>query len=405
MPIWPVSFINGIFQVADADGAQYPITMQGNPVLNFNPGWSPRGLQTGLAPFHILELDHEGGASAFWLLDNGLDFRGNAVVHMRAEDRVRFFAHVEPLVRSLFDESVKAPHSGIPAAAHEFNGFLPASVYELLVEAADRTIGRPDLVSLDRLDELGGYGRNNISLSPSWIVQAMNHAMRPAASVQERLDLPQHTVLRHFDRGLGIAYYLLEGVDAPDRHLYVPAVGAVFTRSTPGPDTLVLLAQLIVWYATHADRAVMLPEAEGLEPELVHAVPPPQYGLDEPPAGRVQDDYVVAADPHGEATLPYEDPAVDTILPTPIPAEPVLPTHEPEMTPPVPADAYYDGYAEPEPVRTGVKGGEDEPEPAYAAPYREPVGADAARHAHAPLAPPVAPRQNWWQRLLGLGQG
>ncbi len=398
MPIWPVSFIDGIFQVADADGAHYPITMQGNAVPHFNPGWSPRGLQTGLAPFHILELDHDSGASAFWLLDNGLDFRGNAVVHMRAEDRVRFFAHVEPLVRSLFDESVKAPHSGIPAAAHEFDGFLPASVYELLVEAVDRAVGRPDLVSLDRLDELGGYGRDGVSLSPSWIAQAMRPAMHQA-SATERLDLPGHTALRQFDRGLGIACYLLEGADASDRHLYVPAVGAMFTRSVPGPDTLVLLAQLIAWYATHADRAVMLPEADGLEPGLAHAVPPPQHGLDEPPAGPAHDG--VAAAPHPEAALPYRD----TLPPTPMPAEPILPTHEPEMTPPVPADAYYDGYAEPEPVRTTVQGGEDDPEPAYAAPYREPAGADAARYMHAPLAPPAPPRQNWWQRLLGLGQG
>ena len=402
MPIWPVSFIDGIFQVADADGAHYPITMQGNGVPHFNPGWSPRGLQTGLAPFHILELNHEGGASAFWLLDNGLDFRGNAVVHMRAEDRVRFFAHVEPLVRTLFDESVKAPHSGIPAAAHEFDGFLPSSVYELLVEAADRTIGRPDLVSLDRLDELGGYGRDGVSLSPSWIAQAMQQATRPA-STPERLDLPHHTALRHFDRGLGIAYYLLEGADASNRHLYVPAVGAVFTRSTPGPDTLVLLAQLIVWYATHTDRAVMLPEVDELEPGLVHAVMPPQHGLDEPPAEPARDDNVATASPHGEATLPHEEPVVETNLQTPM-AEPILPTHEPEMTPPVPVDAYYAGYAEQESVRTAVQAGEDEPEPAYAASYREPVGADAARYTHAPLAPPAPPRQNWWQRLLGLGQ-
>ncbi len=403
MPIWPVSFIDGIFQVADADGAHYPITMQGNAVPHFNPGWSPRGLQTGLAPFHILELNHDSGASAFWLLDNGLDFRGNAVVHMRAEDRMRFFAHVEPLVRSLFDESVRAPQSGIPAAAHEFDGFLQASVYELLVEAVDRAVGRPDLVSLDRLDELGGYRHDGISLSPSWIAQAMHQATRPAASTPERLDLPHHTALRQFDRGLGIAYYLLEGADASDRHLYVPAVDAVFTRSTPGPDTLVLLAQLVVWYATHTDRAVMLPEAEGLDPGLVHAVTPPRHGLDEPPAGPAHEHGVVASEPHGGATLPHEHPAAETVLPTPM-AEPILPTHEPEMTPPVPADAYHDGYAGPEPVRTATHGGEGDPEPAYAASYREPAGADAARYAHAPLAPPAPPRQNWWQRLLGLGQ-
>ncbi len=401
MPIWPVSFIDGIFQVADADGAHYPITMQGNGVPHFNPGWSPRGLQTGLAPFHILELDHVSGASAFWLLDNGLDFRGNAIAHLRAEDRVRYFTHVEPLVQSLFDESVKAPNSAIPAAAHEFDGFLPASVHELLVEATDRAVGRPDTVFLDRLDELGGFGRDGIGLSPSWIA----NALRPAEATQERLDLPGHGALRHFDRGLGIAYYVLEGADASDRHLYVPAVRAVFTRSAPGPDTLVLLTQLIVWYAIHTDRAVMLPEADGLEPGLVHVVPPPQHGLGEPPDEPARDaGRAAAADARPDAALPYGDSVVDTVLPTPMPAEPILPTHEPEMTPPAAADAHYRGYVEPDPVRSAQD--EDEPEPAYAASYREPAGADAAHYVHAPLVPSAAPpRQNWWQRLLGLGQG
>ncbi len=398
MPIWPVSFIDGIFQVADADGAHYPITMQGNGVPSFNPGWSPRGLQTGLAPFHILELDHETGDSAFWMLDNGLDFRGNAVVHLRAEDRVRFFAHVEPLVRSLFDESVKAPHSGIPLAAHEFDGFLPHSVYELLVEAADRTIGRPDLVSLDRLDELGGYGRNGVSLSPSWIAQTM----RQAAPTQERLDLPGHVALRHFDRGLGVAYYLLEGTDASDRHLYVPAAGAVFTRSTPGPDTLVLLTQMIVWYATHADRAVLLPEADGLEPGLAHAVAPPRHGPGELPDEPARDDSgTVAADTRPDDARPHLRPMADAVPRTPLQADPILPTHEPEMTPPVPSDAPYHGYGEPGSDRASL--GEDAA--AYAASYREPVGADATPYAEAPIAPSAPPRQNWWQRLLGLGQG
>ena len=398
MPIWPVSFIDGIFQVADADGAHYPITMQGNGVPSFNPGWSPRGLQTGLAPFHILELNHETGDSAFWLLDNGLDFRGNAVVHLRAEDRVRYFAHVEPLVRSLFDESVKAPHSGIPLAAHEFDGFLPESVYELLVEAADRTIGRPDLMLLDRLDELGGYGRNGVSLSPSWIAQAM----RQAAPTQERLDLPGHVALRHFDRGLGVAYYLLENADASDRHLFVPAAGAVFTRSAPGPDPLVLLPQIILWYANPTDRAVLLPEADGLEPGLAHAVPPPRHEPGEAPDEPTRDDRgTAAADPRLDEVLPHGHATGDAVTRTPVQADPILPTHEPEMTPPVASDASRHGYNEP---ADRAVPGEDEPA-AYAASYREPGGADAAPYAQAPNAPPAPPRQNWWQRLLGLGQG
>ncbi len=105
---------------------------------------------------------------------------------------------------------------------------------------------------------------------------------------------------------------------------------------------------------------------------------------------------------------PYGN-TVDAVPPAPAAAEPILPTHEPEMTPPVPADAQYHGYAEPaaRPVRDEAQPEhQPEPEPVYAASYREQAGVDEARYAHAPLVPSATPpRQNWWQRLLGLGHG
>jgi hypothetical protein len=394
VPIWPVSFVDGIYQVADADGAHYPITMQGNSVSRFNPGWTPRGLQTGLAPFHILELVHEAGGSTFWLLDGGLDFRGNAVVHLRAEDRVLFFAHVEPLVRSLFDESVKAPHSGIPAAAHEFDGFLAESTYELIIEAIDRTVGRPDLVLFAKLDELGAYAHHGVTLSPAWIAQAL----RSTAPSQETLDLLGQTVRRHFDPSVGVVYYIVEGDDADDRYVYVPAAATVFARTASKKDTLRLLTQLTVWYATHTDRAVMLPEAEGLEPGLVHVVPPPQHGLDEPAviteAEPETPERPGMPHPAPEPALQYAhemehaepEPLLADIDPTPVPA---IPTHSEPVR----------SYSEPLPTSlAGLTSSKPEPEPAEAetARYEPPRPRPTA-------PPPAPPRQNWWQRLLGLG--
>ena len=370
MPIWPVSIVDGSAQVADADGALYPITMAGNPVNSFNPGWSPRGLQTGLSPFHILELQHVDGHNAYWMLDTALDFRGNAVANLSGGDRTLYFAHLELLVRNLFDDAVSAQHAAVPAAAHEFDGFLPITVRELLGEAVDQAIGRPDVVSLSSLDGVSGsYTGAAITLSTAWIGQALRapitagiarlsvppslsvaaQADGPALMSQETLELDGHTGFRFLDRPAGLVFYVLVGADDADRHLYVPAAKAVFTRgpAEAAHDPLLLL---LVYYATHLGRAVMLPEAEGLEPGLVHAAVPPQSGLDEP------------------AAMPPAPPAMTEPAPSD-PLPPAIPDH--------PA-AEQDG------AELTARSGSYTPQ------------------ATTPIAS-AAPRQNWWQRLLGLG--
>lgn len=382
MPIWPVSIVDGSAQVADADGALYPITMSGSPVPAFNAGWSARGLQTGLAPFHVLELQHEGGQVAYWMLDTALDFRGNAVATLSGGDRELFFAQAERLVRNLFDDAVSAPHAAVPAAAHEFDGFLPSTVRELIGETIDRVIGRPDAVSLSTLDGLStSYAGNGVALPTAWLAQALQapitagiarlsvpptlsvpaHDDGPALMSQETLELEGHTGFRFLDRASGLVFYVLVGADDADRHLYVPSAKAAFTRSPAAAahDPLLLL---MVYYATHVGRAVMLPEADGLEPGLVHAAAPPQTGLDEP-----------------AAAAPVPPPAL------------VEPIGLSELPPPVAAER---PVTEP--------GGGAVTEPGLGS-VQEPVRSPPSMPPPAGRLAGSASRQNWWQRLLGLG--
>ncbi len=370
MPKWPVSFIDGSIQVADADGTHYPIFMQGAPVTMFSPGWAAISLQTGLAPFHVLELRHEAGHEAYWMLDTALEYRANAVAHLAETDRQLYLGHVEPLVRNLFEEAVLAPHAAIPAAAHEFDGFLDGSVADLIRLAAANAIGTPDVVSVRVLADLGGgYTRGGVKLPTGWIEPALRAAMSPGAAgvtvpapgggtlaSQETLALHGHAAYRYHDRASGLVFYLLAGADPLDRHLYVPQANAVFTVGDV--DAAVAhdpLGLLLLYYATHTDRAVMLPEAEALHP--------------------VQAPMAVAeAEPAAAAAMP-------TVMPAP-------PTEWPSA-------------AEP----TSIPGDPAEETRQWAAPWPAPSSADDVEPT--PAVAPMVPRplrQNWWQRLLGLGQ-
>ncbi len=370
MPNWPVSFIDGSIQVADADGTHYPIFMQGVPVREFNPGWTAIGLQTGLAPFHVLELKNEDGAEALWMLDTALEFRSNAVAALGEPDLRLYLGHVEPLVRNLFQEAVLAPHAAIPSAAHEFDGFRASSIAELIRLPAANTVGAPDIVSVPPLATLGGaYTRNGVTLPAGWVEAALQAtAASGAASVmlptpggamlpsQETLALPAHAGYRFHDRASGLVFYLLVGADPLDRHLYVPQANAVFTAGEVGVAAAHdPLAMLLLYYATHTNRVVMLPEADGLQP-----VPAP-----------------MAAAPVFE---PEPEPESEPKRPAAEPARPVVP-EEPEawMMPPA-----HDGFGQ-------DAFGEDGSEPVL-------VGTAPAR------TPDAAPAGNWWQRLLGLGR-
>ncbi|WP_419730388.1 hypothetical protein [Lichenicola sp.] len=446
MPIWPVSFVDGSVQVADADGAFYPILMGGEPVRGFNPGWRARGLQTGLPPYHVLELEHDAAPSAYWMLDASLEYVSNAATLLAGAPLELYLQHVEPLVRNLFDEAIKAPHAAVPAAAHAFEGFLENNVRDLIGSVVPTVPGRPDVVSVAALDELGAtYTHGGISFTPVWVSQTLRTEMVSPSSLtvrslsnsgalvsQEKLETPNHAVFRFLDRETGMVFYLFVGGAPDDRHLYVPAASVVFNLG-PAHAGYEPLTLLLIYYATHINRAVMLPEAEGLEPGLVHVVPPPQVGLDEPPIMHdpvpAEPDRVAVPDQYGERGLTpgLGDP----------PFKPSVAAYEAETyasqshenavqeTGAHETGAHEAGAHEAGTSRSGAYDTGSYETGAYQAGARETgddaqvaAGAGPVRHDRAPAAaelgsatrpladrPVAGPKQNWWQRLLGLGEG
>ncbi len=382
MPIWQVSHTDGIYQVADADGALYPLTMNDLPISQFNEGWTPRGLQTGVPPLHVLELEHVSGASAVWLHDETLNYRANAVHGLPAPEKTLFFETMEPVARSLYEECVLAPHASIPAVAHRFEGLLPGTVAELLGEAIMRVVPRPDGVQLAALAELeAGYGNGATALSTGWIQTALAAGRDQA---QETIDLPGHRWQRHLDAATGRVFYRLEADGDPDRPLYVPSASVVFSATPDRFDAHGLVRQLICYYAANTDRVVSLPEALDLQHDVVPSMGALPYGLaDAAPAAPVSA-APVSAGPHEDGPrTSFEAPLSETPHAVPMTAsyDNAVAPHEAGLAP-----AYAEGGAQPATLSADAR---------FDAVSRD----EAASRPRTTAAPPP----NWWQRLLGLG--
>ncbi len=303
MPCWPVSHRDGKYQVTDTDGILYPITMGRNPVEVLQPGWYPVGLQTGLRPFHLLELrnDEGSGLDAVWYLSEELDFVNNDARRFTPEQTSQLASGLSPLLRDLHDQTLCAPRPAVAPSSHAFDGINPVFVRDLIGVVVETALSPPELVAADRLERISShYMAGGVRLSASLLRHCLDvtpPASRPvprpdsaaapepasepfrAASPVDAtlLDAHEHVVpadgpIRHayrfFDPGGGLAFYLLfphEGAAC----LYIPAMNAVFTTQQ-GLTGAQVMTILMSHYASHTDRAVRPPEALA-EPEQVAA--------------------------------------------------------------------------------------------------------------------------------------
>ncbi len=301
LPCWPVSHRDGKYQVTDTDGILYPITMGRNPVELLQPGWYPVGLQTGLRPFHLLELrnDEGGGLDAVWYLSEELDFVNNDARRFTAEQTAQLAAGLSPLLRDLHDHTLCAPRPAVAPSSHAFDGINPLFVRDLIGVVVETALSPPELVAADRLERISShYMAGGVRLSASLLRHCLDVTLpemrpEPDAAAQPEpdaarfraaspvdatlLDAHEHVVpadgsIRHayrfFDPDGGLAFYLLFPQDGAPA-LYIPAMNAVFTTQQ-GLTGAQVMTILMSHYATHTDREVR-PQQAAAEPEQVSA--------------------------------------------------------------------------------------------------------------------------------------
>lgn len=298
MPCWPVSHRDGIYQVTDVDGIHYPITLGRRPVERFNPGWYPVGLQTGLRPFHLLELRNDDGPDrdAVWYLSDELDFVSNAARHFNPDQVALVVGSLSPLLRDIFDQTLCAPSPDIADSTHAFDGINPLFVRELVGIVVETALSPPDTVAVQQLGELSShYMAGSVRLSASLLRHCLDIEMPGAAEEGLAVASPFDATLvkaqehfapggealarayRFYDPTGEAAFYVLFGNNGAPA-LYVPAMNTVFAAQE-GLSGAEAMTALLSYYASHTDRDVrvplLLPAAPAPEPVQALAAPTP----------------------------------------------------------------------------------------------------------------------------------
>jgi hypothetical protein len=416
VPSWPVLFKDGCIQVVDADGELFPVMLEGERVSALDEGWSPLALHTDLSPFLLLELRHDSGVTAVWVLSEVLDVQALTIDALPEHDLRRLAEQLGPQLRNLYDEAVRAPHAAIPAAAHELSGFAPSTIQALMAAVSSFNPGWPARVLPEELD-VEASARPAGSWPDSATVQHCFNSVRNGDArrvpspfdatlvpMQERIVFPGVAIFRFLDPRTNIVFYLAvrnelaEGEQdiAPDASstgamLFVPALDIEVEAVGSGLPTMLPL--LLGYYATHTERAVMLPEMLGLSGFEQHGLRDTTHDLDEHtnhggglaessplPAGdeEVADPYPVPSSPHAPAAVAARHSS--------IPNDDFI-DRRPETPHPTPAGTISEGNA-----------------PIVTDPFPPPLIED--EHQHRPMVAPrderrASPR-SWWQRLFGL---
>ena len=362
MPCWPVSHQDGKYQVTDSDGILYPITMGGVPVQILQPGWQPVGLQTGLKPFHLLELRNDQGPirDAVWYLNEDLNYENNEAGRFTGEQAEAVVSSLSPLLRDIYEHSLCAPAPEIADAAHAFDGINPIFIRELIEFVVGTALSPPELVPAARLDANSSHIMTaGVRLSASLLRHSLDIAQ--PEHLQTRLTLPSpfdaalltaqerfapddgalSQAYRFHDPAGGLAFYLLFATDGAPA-LYIPAANIVFA-SGEGPTGAQVMTALFTHYASHADRPLDLVEpsaAAGSPP--VEAAREPELAMAGSRQAEAAPDHALVPDHRHDfaAEAPAEQPPLPAV-PVPVAARQTAPLQvaprqtAPQQTPPM----------------------------------------------------------------------
>ncbi|WP_428392464.1 hypothetical protein [Lichenicoccus sp.] len=276
---------DGTYQATDPDGRRHPITFGGQPLTAFQPGWVPVGLQTGLPPFHLLELRRDDGPmrDAVWYLDQDFGFAGNALDRMQPWQVARLHEALIPLLAEIRQTSLLASTPAIADAAQRFSGINPRFVADLvrLIVA----LAPPQIVRAARFDQVvPAMAKAALRLSPQMLEQSLApgrvdvRVVSPFTGtklpVQEAFAFAEDRTRawRCHDPVHDVTLYLLASADGAPA-LYVPAMDAVFTHQH-GLSGARVLEGLLCHYAL-ADgilvRPTRLDETESSDAEAAEA--------------------------------------------------------------------------------------------------------------------------------------
>lgn len=143
-----VSRRNDSFCVIGRDGGFRPIRLGGKPVERFLPGWRPRNACDSFPPWTVLDLVHETGREASWLLTAELEHTSLSFSRLSAAEQALVVEQAAPAVRAIHQALLCAARPAAPPELELFDGLNGADIAEILALAATPAVGETRVVNL-----------------------------------------------------------------------------------------------------------------------------------------------------------------------------------------------------------------------------------------------------------------
>ena len=225
------------------------------------------GLQTGLPPFHLLELRRDEGAvrDAVWYLDQEFGFAGNALDRMESQQVALLRESLIPLLSEIRETSLLAPTPATAAAARRFSGINPRFAGDLVCFVVAVGMPLPQIVRGERFDQIRAtMPKTGLRLASQMLERSLapSHAAVSVVSpftgtplpVQEAFAFGHERIRawRCHDPAGDVAMYLLARAEGA-RALYIPAIDTIFTNED-GVSGAQVLEGLLCHYALTEGR-------------------------------------------------------------------------------------------------------------------------------------------------------
>ena len=139
---------DGVFCVIDRQGRPVPIRLTGQPVREFLPGWQPRGANDGFPPWTVLDLVHDSGREASWLLTGGMEHWPLSLPQITAGEQALVAEQAASAVERVWRAMLCGPEPHRPPEMALFGGLNREAVAQVVELAAPRVIGPTRIVDL-----------------------------------------------------------------------------------------------------------------------------------------------------------------------------------------------------------------------------------------------------------------
>ena len=139
-----VEYLDGAWHLVRSHDTYDRILLAGAPVAAFEPGWSPRRANLAFWPTVFLDLRHEDGRQATWMLDSRLEHRGSSLGQLSPEVVAAIAHGMRPVVDAVCRSILCTMQPQRPQALDRLNG-LNAEMIDALLDLAVQDTGIVEL--------------------------------------------------------------------------------------------------------------------------------------------------------------------------------------------------------------------------------------------------------------------